>query len=114
MCIRDRFLLDGLSIPLDGYEFGDGSKREGKAIIGLRPEHILTGDNLASAAVKTKIKVELIEPMGSDTLIYSSLANNSMHVRMDGQVRVSPGDLVEIGFQSDRVSLFDPETDNRL
>lgn len=109
-----KFFLDGLSIPLDGYEFGDGSKREGKAIIGLRPEHILTGDNLASAAVKTKIKVELIEPMGSDTLIYSSLANNSIHVRMDGQVRVSPGDLVEIGFQSDRVSLFDPETDNRL
>jgi len=109
-----KFLLDGLTIPLDGYEFMEGSKREGKAIIGLRPEHILTGDNLASAAVRTKIKVELIEPMGSDTLIYSSLANSSIHVRMDGQVRVSRGDEVEIGFQSDRVSLFNPQTDDRL
>ena len=108
------FVLDGITIPLDGYEFEDGSSQEGKAIIGIRPEHIVTGDNLASAAVKTNITVELVEPMGSDTLIYSRLGDTAIHVRMDGQADVSPGSEVEIGFQPNRVSLFDPETEDRL
>jgi multiple sugar transport system ATP-binding protein len=113
--IKDgKFLLGGIVIPLEGYEFVDGSRREGKAILGLRPEHILTGDNLASAAVKTKVTVELIEPMGSDTLIYTTLAGTFIHVRMDGQARVSVGDQVEIGLQPERASLFDPETEDRI
>jgi multiple sugar transport system ATP-binding protein len=109
-----KFLLDGLAIPLESYEFADGKGRSGKTILGLRPEHIVTGDNLASAAVRTKVKVELIEPMGADTLIYTTLAGTFIHVRMDGQARVKVGDEVEIGFQPDRASLFDPETQDRL
>jgi multiple sugar transport system ATP-binding protein len=109
-----KFVLDKLAIPLEGYEFAEGSRREGKVIVGLRPEHIVTGDNLASAAIRTKVKVELIEPMGSDTLIYTTLAGTFIHVRMDGQARVRVGDEVEIGFQPDRASLFDPETEDRL
>ncbi|MCA9835366.1 MAG: ABC transporter ATP-binding protein [Trueperaceae bacterium] len=109
-----KFHLEGIVIPLDGYEFVEGSRREGKAIIGLRPEHLVTGDNLASAAVRTKVDVELVEPMGSDTLIYTKLAGRPIHVRMDGQAQVSPGDKVEIGFQPERASLFDPVTEDRL
>jgi multiple sugar transport system ATP-binding protein len=109
-----KFLLADLAIPLEGYEFVEGRGRNGKAILGLRPEHIVTGDNLASAAIRTKVKVELIEPMGADTLIYTTLAGTFIHVRMDGQARVSPGDEVEIGFQPKRASLFDPETEDRL
>ncbi len=113
--IKDgNFLLDGITIPLKGYEFAADSSQGGKAILGLRPEHILTGDNLASATVRTTVTVELVEPMGSDTLIYSTLAGTFIHVRMDGQARVSPGDKVEIGFQPERASLFDPETEDRL
>ena len=113
--VRDgQFLMNGIAIPLESYDFTGGSRHEGKAIIGLRPEHLVTGDNLASAAVRTKVRVQLVEPMGSDTLIYSTLAGTPIHVRMDGQAQVSPGDEVEIGFQPERASLFDPETENRL
>ena len=61
-----------------------------------------------------KVKVELVEPMGSDTLIYATLAGETIHVRMDGQVQVGIGDEVEIGFQPDRASLFDPASELRL
>ena len=108
------FVLDGITIPMAGYDFAAGSRHDGKAIIGLRPEHIATGDALASAAVTAKVKVELVEPMGSDTLIYATLAGETIHVRMDGQVQVGIGDEVEIGFQPDRASLFDPASELRL
>ena len=108
------FVMGDLSIPMDRYEYTSGIDHEGKVIIGMRPEHIATGDGLASAAATVKVKVELVEPMGSDTLIYTSLAGETLHVRMDGQADVRPGDEVEIGFQPDRASLFDPDTELRL
>ena len=108
------FVADGLSIPMTGYEFADSSDKEGQAIIGLRPEHIATGDNLASAVSRTKAKVSLVEPMGSDTIIYASVGSHPIHIRMDGQATVKPGDEVEIGFQPARANLFDPSTENRL
>ncbi|HCQ64435.1 MAG TPA: ABC transporter ATP-binding protein [Rhodobacteraceae bacterium] len=108
------FVTNGLRVPMGAYDFEEGSRRQGKAIIGLRPEHISTGDALASAAVTTRVKVDLVEPMGSDTLIYTTLAGETVHVRMDGQAIVGPGDEVEIGFQPDRASLFDPDSEMRL
>ena len=108
------FVMNGIRVPMAGYDFAEGSRREGEAIVGLRPEHISTGDALASAAVTTRVTVELVEPMGSDTLIYTTLAGETLHVRMDGQAVVGPGDEVEIGFQPDRASLFDPDSELRL
>jgi multiple sugar transport system ATP-binding protein len=108
------FVMKDISIPMRHYAFSNGSKRDGKAVIGLRPEHIATGDALASADVTTKVRVELVEPMGSDTQIYTTLSGAPIHVRMDGQEIVDIGDEVEIGFQSDRASLFDPESELRL
>ena len=69
---------------------------------------------MSAANVDPEVPVELVEPMGSDTLIYTSLAGETLHVRMDGQAEVRPGDEVEIGFQPDRASLFDPDTELRL
>ena len=109
-----KFMTGDLSIPLDGYGFAGGSRQEGKAIIGLRPEHIATGDALASSRVRTTVKVDLVEPMGSDTLIYANLAGEEVHIRLDGQTEIHAGDTVEIGINPDRASLFDPDSENRL
>lgn len=108
------FRTGALTIPLDDYSFEAGRQRDGRAIIGLRPEHISTGDNLASATVRTKVKVDLVEPMGSDTLIYADLEGTPVHIRMDGQATVQAGDTVEIGIAPERASLFDPKTELRL
>ena len=108
------FLLGDLPVPMAGYAYTEPGPRDGKAIIGLRPEHIATGDNLASATVKTRVRVDLVEPMGSDTLIYADLAGTPVHVRMDGQAIVHPGDEVEIGILPARASMFDPVTELRL
>ena len=108
------FTFGSVQVPMSDYAFAEGSKRSGKAILGIRPEHIATGDQLASAKIKTRIKVELVEPMGSDTLIYSSLEGTPIHVRMDGQATVNKGDEVEIGLLPERASLFDSDTELRL
>ncbi|MDJ0629513.1 MAG: ABC transporter ATP-binding protein [Rhodobacter sp.] len=108
------FRAAGIDIPMTGYDFRAGAASDGKVVIGLRPEHIATGDALASAAIRTRVKVDIVEPTGSDTLIFAPLGGTSVHVRMDGQTRVNPGDEIEIGILPGRASLFDRDTELRL
>ena len=109
-----QFSAGDLRVPMEGYEFAGGSRREGRAVLGLRPEHIATGNMLASARVRVKVKVDLVEPMGSDTLIYADLAGAAVHIRMDGQSVVRIGDEIEVGILPERASLFDPASEDRL
>ena len=84
------------------------------AAISPDGEHLLTGDRLSSAAVQTTAKVDLVEPMGSDTLIYATLGGTDVNIRMDGHSTVNPGDTIPVGLDPARASLFDPKTENRL
>ena len=108
------FTFGGMTLPMVGYEFAEGSANACDAVIGIRPEHIATGDGLASATIKTTVKVDLVEPMGSDTQIFVTLEGVPIRVRMDGQATVAVGDMVEIGFHPSRASLFDKASENRL
>ena len=103
-----------LVLPLSGYEFATQPAPEGSATIGIRPEHVVTGDQVDNAPVKTEVAIELVEPMGSDTLVYAQLQDIPFHIRMDGQARVAPRDRIVIGIDPSRASLFDPATELRL
>ena len=106
--------LDGLRLPLDGYAFAAPVSDGHRAIIGIRPEHVATGDSLASAPVQTRVTVDLVEPMGSDTLVWAQLAGQNFRFRMDGQAKVAEGDTLTIGLDPARASLFDKTTETRL
>ena len=103
-----------LVLPLSEYEFAEQSKRTGAATIGIRPEHVITGDQVGNAPVCTEVTIDLVEPMGSDTLVYTQLQDIPFHIRMDGQARVAPRDRLTIGIDPTRASLFDPATELRL
>jgi multiple sugar transport system ATP-binding protein len=108
------FTAGDLSMPLDGYEFG-GNKTDGQAAtIGIRPEHVITGELVANAPMRTNVTVDIVEPMGSDTLVWADLAGKPFRIRMDGQATVSPGEALEIGLDPSRASLFDTQSELRL
>ncbi len=110
---KDSFKTGKLSFKMKGYEFiNQGFK--GKAIIGIRPEHVITGSLVKEAPVKAKVKVDIVEPMGSDTLVYAQLGDENFRIRMDGQAAVKSGDTLEIGIDPSRASLFDAKTEDRI
>ena len=109
------FEVGDLSIPLDGYEFGDtGASTEGAATMGIRPEHVVTSELVESTPFQVDVEVNLIEPTGSDTLVDCEVAGHHFRVRMDGQSRVSVGEKLRLGFAPARASLFDAKTELRL
>ena len=108
------FKLEGLNIPLSGYQFAASGARSLKATLGIRPEHVISNELAQSAPFVTEIRADLVEPMGSDTLVYSTLAGQEFRLRVDGQMHVVEGDMLTIGIDPSRASLFDANTEARI
>jgi multiple sugar transport system ATP-binding protein len=108
------FSTNGVTIPMQGYQLATPQVADRPAILGIRPEHVATGPLVAGAPLREEVTVDLVEPMGSDTLVWVQLGNAPFRVRMDGQARVSPGDRLTIGLDPAKSSLFDARTEERL
>ncbi|WP_294223640.1 sn-glycerol-3-phosphate ABC transporter ATP-binding protein UgpC [uncultured Shimia sp.] len=108
------FLSADMRFPLTGYEATQGALTARPAWLGIRPEAVITGTDVAQQPFTSDIIVELVEPMGSDTLIYTTLAGTAFRFRMSGKATVAAGDALTIGFDPAQGSLFDKSTENRL
>ena len=107
------FRTKGLTLPLAAYDWANGPK-DGPATAGIRPEHIITGELVASAPVKAEVVVDIVEPTGADTLAYAEMAGQKVRIRMDGTAAVKSGETLPIGIDPARLSLFDAKTEVRL
>lgn len=108
------FLSADMHFPLTGYEATQGALTARPAWLGIRPEAVITGTDVHLQPFTAEIVVELVEPMGSDTLIYTTLAGIPFRFRMSGKASVAAGDALKIGFDPAQGSLFDKSTENRL
>ena len=108
------FSKGDLALPLTGYGFAAPQTADRPATIGIRPEHVITGELVHGAPVRTEVTVDIVEPMGSDTLVWAKLAGENFRIRMDGQARVHAGETLAIGIDPARASLFDTKTELRL
>jgi multiple sugar transport system ATP-binding protein len=112
--VAGQFKVDDMVMPLTGYEFAAPQVADRAAVIGIRPEHVVTGELVRNAPLQFSVEVDLVEPMGSDTLIYAKLGQHPFRIRMDGQARARSGDVLAIGIDPSRASLFDKATEDRL
>jgi multiple sugar transport system ATP-binding protein len=70
--------------------------------------------SVAGAPLSFDVVVDLVEPMGSDTLVWAKFAGEEFRIRMDGQARVAVGDNLKIGIDPAKASLFDKKGELRL
>lgn len=109
------FEVGDLSIPLEDYVFATPAGAvDGAATLGIRPEHVVTGELVQKAPYQVDAEVSLIEPTGSDTLVDCQVAGQPFRVRMDGQARVAVGEKLRLGFLPSQASLFDQTSELRL
>lgn len=108
------FRSGDLSVPLDRYRFNGETHHDRGVTLGVRPEHIGFGDNGKAYPFTTEIEIEIVEPMGSDTLVWTKLGGQPLSFRVDAERHLQVGDKVRIGFDPARASVFDGETGDRL
>ena len=76
----------------------------GPAVLGVRPEHmqVLPGD-----AAGLRVQVSVVEPLGSDTLVYFDRAGTRHVARVAPELQVRPKDTITLAFEMDKCHLFD-------
>jgi multiple sugar transport system ATP-binding protein len=108
------FEFDGLLFNLDGYSFKEKIKALSKVWLGVRPENIVINETDKTMPVNCDVVIEVVEPMGADTLVWSTINGRELRFTVDGNKTINIGDKVNIGFDPAHISLFDFETENRL
>ena len=91
-------LATGNSVPL--RLAGQGTTGAGEC--GIRPEHISLGGNEGIPAT-----VDVVEPLGSDTLLTVSVAGKPIVARMPGDFIPAPGDQLKLAFTPGQALGFD-------
>jgi multiple sugar transport system ATP-binding protein len=107
-----RFEAKDLSVEVSRYPF-TGVPKAGPATLGVRPEHIGLGDAPRERHAATG-KLEIVEPMGGEAVLWTSLAGKSATIKVAGDSEVKVGDDLRFHFDVARASLFDGGTGHRL
>ena len=102
-----------LRVGIEGCSWAEEAA-DGDVWLGIQPEHVLTGVTAARMPLSTEIEVEIFKPMGSHALVSTSIFGQSLHFRLDGQIRIVDGDRMTVGQDMVRGSVFDRSTEAKL
>jgi len=105
---RDGLVFDAGGFKIDLLDrFGTSVDRN--VTLGIRPEHIR-----CEAEADVMARVDVVEPIGSETYVYLSIGDQQMVARLPGDQHPTVGTLVGVVFDLEAVHLFDRETGAHL
>jgi multiple sugar transport system ATP-binding protein len=108
------FRTGDIRVPLERYAFNERGAVAGRCVLGIRPENVAAGADALSRSFSHEVEIEIVEPMGADTLVWTKLGGTNFAFLVDSENRLNVGDRTTIGFDPGRASLFDDATGDRL
>ncbi len=97
----------GFDLPLLTERGGQAAGR-GPVILGVRPEDVMIAEEGIAG------EVYVVEPLGRDDLIDVRIGEVHVHVLADPNRRCKVGDRVHLCFNTQKIQLFDPKTEQSL
>ncbi|MER9425036.1 sn-glycerol-3-phosphate ABC transporter ATP-binding protein UgpC [Mesorhizobium sp. M0317] len=73
---------------------------------GIRPEHFVIGEAVDAMA----IKVDVVEPTGSETHVYGAIGADTVRAVFRDRVQVKPGEMLPVSVAPGNIHLFDTAT----
>ncbi len=102
---------DGLTLSVPPSRVSSYRRYVGRDLIfGLRPDHITERQPYRSGPEVT-LAVDVVEPMGTETMIHFEIAGVDVSARCSPDVVASPGQPMTLMAQMDHMHLIDPKTD---
>ncbi len=104
-------LLDGgQRLPLAAGVFPAPSG--GAITVGMRPEHLELTEHPGGGSIL--LEVELVEPLGADTLVHGRLHGAELTARLPSHAECAPGQRLSLTIEPENLHLFDAETGKRI
>ncbi|MFC4804235.1 ABC transporter ATP-binding protein [Filifactor villosus] len=87
-----------------------------KVYVGIRPENLHESevDDLTENFSVLKAKVDVMELMGSETLLYMQKYGQQLIARVDPKTKKKVGDEVELKVHWNRIHIFDHDTEQNI
>lgn len=99
--------IEGLQVPFVSIDAAHGTSVH----LGARPEALLA---CSSQDAELSTKVEVFEPLGSDTMVSAKVAGTMAVVRLSPETPVARGMELPLRFVRTKLHIFDAETGNRV
>ena len=112
-----RFETQGFALHVPDRYAGALQNHIGKKLIfGFRPEDAVPIMNFGAGHVRNmlKVAVEVVEPMGNETLLACSLGKNMLTVRANPSFRVSMGDTLILEINMQKAHFFNADSEARI
>jgi multiple sugar transport system ATP-binding protein len=93
-----------------------GSLTGKEVLFGIRPEHITNAwtEQDRAALAPLSLKVEIAEPLGADTLIFTKVGDQEVVCRTTPEAAAAPGRTMTLQVNMNHMHLFDRETGQTL
>ncbi|MDW4496440.1 sn-glycerol-3-phosphate ABC transporter ATP-binding protein UgpC [Sulfitobacter sp. D35] len=104
------FRIGEVEVPLAGYD-GALPKPGRDVILGVRPEHVTI---LPDGVDGLPATIEIEEPMGSDSLVWTSLGGQPLSIRVSSDKVPARGTPVRLAVDVSKSSLFDTSSEMRF
>jgi multiple sugar transport system ATP-binding protein len=108
------FVSSRRRLPLNGYQFTTHASPGQEVVLGVRPEHLEIAETGTGVGTWQGFKIDIVEPMGADTVIWCSDGEGPVQVRTSGSKHATPGEGLTLGVNPTQVSLFSVESGDRL
>ena len=113
--VAGKVAADGAAVALDGGGSAPLPARRGNlagrpVTLGIRPEHVLPSDGPQALA----LRVDEIEPLGPHQLAIGDLAGTRFVAQLPPHHPLAIGSPCRIGFDPERIHLFDPASGRAL
>ncbi len=93
-------------------------RANGPVVFGIRPSDIhdaaLTGPVSAEPENTVQTQVDVVEPMGAESMVYLHSGDHSLVASVDSGTCAQEGEALEVALNLDRAHLFDTQTGDAL
>ena len=106
-------LANGVLLPIPADRVGRyrAMRDNGKLLLGLRPEHITEmGRDLAPGVVPITVPVDVLEPMGMETLVYFKIDGSEICGRIDPKAPIAEGAPTQLAADLNNMHIIDDAT----
>jgi len=104
---------DEIEVDVPEERVADYAAHDGRhVVVGIRPEHFSCATGFGPAHLT--VLVDVVEPLGSDTLVFFRLGRSEAVARIPPTVKVVSGGSIALRIDAAQIHLFDAETERAL